>query len=541
MKWKKILCFSLCAAVLAGCGAPSSGTSGSAESDGLQVVVQFDADLNTMDHSIATDSNSFIMQRMCLAGLTALGTDGEYHPELAESWTISDDGLLYTFFINEEATWSDGTPVTADDFVFAWQRLANPDTASEYAFILETMHVRNASQVIDGELPVEELGIREVDDKTLEVELEMPCSFMLTLLDFPSLYALNRNFYETHAETYAQSPEDMLFSGRYAMTDWQQGNEYTFTRREDYFDLDEDAADTVVFKFIQDTQSAMLAWQQGDIDVVRLQSEQVDQYKGEPGFTNKMTNSMWYLQINFAKTPFENKNLRAAIAYAIDRETIVNDVLKNGSTAAEGFIPKNFATSPEGVDFREEAGVISVYDPDLASDYYAKAVEEIGNDVTFELLFEDSEASKAVAENLQSQLQNSCPGLTVTLNSKPKKTRIEMMDDQEFEVVLTRWGPDYMDAQTFMDLFVSDSQIGNYGQYSSSSYDALVKSAGSGEDAADAQKRWENYIEAEKILVTEDYAIVPVYQDGGVLMINPEIEGINLARGGEDYRHVKAV
>lgn len=541
MNWKKPLSFILAATMLAGCSAPSSDTGSDTTADGLSVVVQFDADLNTMDHHIATDGNSFIMQSMCFSGLTSLDEAGQPQPELATSWDVSDDGLTYTFHLAEDATWSDGTPVTANDFVYGWQRLVNPDTASEYAFILDTMHVKNAAAVNAGEMDVSELGVTAVDDHTFEVQLDLPCEFLLGLMAFPSTFPLNQAFYEAHADTYAQSPEDMIYCGPYTMTDWQQGNEYTFTKRDDYFNQDKEAADTVTFKFIQDTQSAMLAYQQGDIDVVKLQSEQVDQYKDSEGFTNRLTGYLWYLSINFTRDTFQNDNLRAAIAYGIDRDTICESVLKDGSVSAEGIVPLELATGPDGKDFRETAGQVVEYDPDKAAEYYAAAVEELGGDVTFDLLFEDSEASKAVAENIQSQLQSACPGLTVNLDSKPKKTRLDLMDTQEYDVCLTRWGPDYADPQTYMDLFTTWNTSSNDGKYSSADYDTLIEAATTGKDATNPEARWQDMIDAEKILVAEDHGVVPVYQNGGAMMINPEIDGIMFHSAGvDDYRHVHA-
>ena len=541
MNWKKPLSFILAATMLAGCSAPSSETGGDTTADGLSVVVQFDADLNTMDHHIATDGNSFIMQSMCFSGLTSLDEAGQPQPELATSWDVSDDGLTYTFHLAEDATWSDGTPVTANDFVYGWQRLVDPDTASEYAFILDTMHVKNAAAVNAGEMDVSELGVSAPDEHTFEVQLELPCEFLLGLMAFPSTFPLNQAFYEAHADTYAQSPEDMIYCGPYTMTDWQQGNEYTFTKRDDYFNQDKEAADTVTFKFIQDTQSAMLAYQQGDIDVVKLQSEQVDQYKDSEGFTNRLTGYLWYLSINFTRDTFQNDNLRAAIAYGIDRDTICESVLKDGSVSAEGIVPLELATGPDGKDFRETAGQVVEYDPDKAAEYYAAAVEELGGDVTFDLLFEDSEASKAVAENIQSQLQSACPGLTVNLDSKPKKTRLDLMDTQEYDVCLTRWGPDYADPQTYMDLFTTWNTSSNDGKYASADYDTLIEAATTGKDATNPEARWQDMIDAEKILVAEDHGVVPVYQNGGAMMINPEIDGIMFHSAGvDDYRHVHA-
>jgi len=554
---KKYLSLLLAGTMLAGCGggAASSGTTTStagadataaaaaSSTEGQTVVVAFDADLNTMDHHIATDGNSFIMQSMCMSGLTQLDEGSGALASLAETWDVSDDGLTYTFHIAEDAKWSNGTDITANDFVYGWQRLADPDTASEYAFILSTIHVVNADAVQAGEMDVTELGVEAADDKTFVVHLDLPCGFLLGLMAFPSFFPLNQEFYESVGDQYSLSPDDMIYSGPYEMTGWEQGNEYTFTKRADYFDVDENAADTVVFKFIQDTQSAMLSYQNGDIDVVKLQGEQVDMYSGEEGFTNRLQGYLWYLSLNFESAnvadAIANDHLRAALSYAIDRDTLATSVLKDGSIGAAGIIPQDLSSGPDGVDFRETNGVLVSYDPDKAAEEYKLAVEELGGDVTFELLFEDSEASKAVAENLQSMFQTNCPGLTVTLNSKPKKTRLELMNNQEYDVALTRWGPDYADPQTYLDLYVSTNTSNNSGRYNSAAYDELVAKGTTGEDASDETARWVDLLAAEQVLIEQDHGVIPVYQNGGAMMINPKVTGINFHSAGvDDYRHV---
>ncbi len=344
---------------------------------GDEVVVQFDADLSTMDHHIATDGNSFIMQSMCYSGLTSLDADGAPVPELATSWDISDDGLVYTFHLAEGATWSNGTPVTANDFVYGWRRLDDPELASEYAFILDTIHVVNAAEVNEGSVPAEELGVKAIDDKTFEVTLTLPCDFLLGLMAFPSFFPLNQEYFESQGDQFSLSPDNMIFCGPYNMTERQDGNSYTFTKRADYFNQDDKAVESVVFRLQQDTQSALLEYQSGNFDVVKLQGEQVDLYKDEPGFTNRLTGYLWYLPINFTVDKLQNLNLRKALAYAIDREAIAKDVLKDGSIAADGEIPVDLATGPDGKDFRETAGKLTEYDPAKAAEFYAAAVKEL--------------------------------------------------------------------------------------------------------------------------------------------------------------------
>ena len=543
---KKTLTAVMALAMLAGCSSSGTATtsSGSSKSDAT-VKVAIDADLMSMDYHIATDGNSFIMESMCESVLTELDDKGKELPELAKSWDVSSDGLTYTFHL-ADAKWSNGDAVTANDFVYAWQRLDDPALASEYAFILDTIHVKNAADINAGKMDKSQLGVKAVDDKTFEVDLTLPCAFLLPLMAFPSFFPLNQKFYEEQGSQYALSEKNLLYCGPYTMTEFNTGSQYTFTKNKDYFKASDtsDEAQTVVFKYLQDTQSAMLDYQSGNLDVVKLQGEQVDQYKDKDGFQNRLTGYLWFLSIDFDTTKyasnadFQNLNLRKAMSYALDRDTICNNVLKDGSVAADGIIPQELATGPDGKDYRTSQGQLVSYDAAKAKEYYAKAKEELGHDASFELLFEDSEASKAVAEYIQSNLESL--GMTITLVSKPKKTRIALMQVQDYQVALHRWGPDYADPETYMDLFLKDNVSNNYGKYNNAKYDALVEAADSGADATDATKRWKDFQDAEKILVDEDPGVVPVYQNGGAMMVNKNVTGIEFHSVGVDsYRHMK--
>ncbi len=281
----------------------------------------------------------------------------------------------------------------------------------------------------------------------------------------------------------------------------------------------------------------MLAYQQGDIDVVKLTGEQVDAYKDTEGYQSRLTGYGWRLEFNLNDATCDNQDLREAMMYGIDRDSICNNVLKDGSIALTGLIPTNFAYDSTGAEYRSTASVLCGYDPDRAAAAYEKAKETAGGDITITLLFEDSEASKAVAENIQAELQTNCPGLTINLDSKPKKTRLELMQNLDYQVGLTRWGPDYADPQTFLDLFYSKTP-GYSKSYFYDDYDALMEAAET-TDAVDVAKRWQDMVDAEALLVGKYYAVIPVYQNGGAMMINPAVTGIEFhAAGVDSYRHV---
>ena len=539
MKKSKILIvIGLVLALLVGCSGGSqtdTTTTDTTAGGSKKAVIQTDVDLSTMNHMIATDGTSFIAIMLTMDGLVELDANGVPYPDIAKSWDISEDGLVYTFHLDENAKWNDASAVTANDFVFGWQTLANPETASEYNYLVQTLNIVNADAVVNGEKPVEELGVKAVDDVTFEVTLTTPSSFLVSLMAFPNFFPLKQEFYEAQGDAYSTDPTKLLANGPYVLDSWTSGNNFTFQKNVNYWKENDSNVDTIEFKFIQDTQSAMLEYQAGNIDVVKLSGEMVEAYKGEPGYTERLQGYLWYLDINRLQERLTNENLLNAISFAIDRKTIAENVLKDGSIEANGFIPVGLASSPDGKDFRDVAEDLTSYDPAKAAEFYELAKAELGGDVSLDLLFEDSEASKAVAEYIQSNLETNLPGITITLNSKPKKTRLELRRNNEFDLVLHRWGPDYQDPQTYLDLY----SAGVSDRYVNQKYEDLILSATKGELSTDPQGRWDAMLELERILVTETIGAIPIYQNGGGMMINPKLTGIMFQVGGVDnYRHM---
>ena len=542
MKLKRTVSVLLAGLLIGGCGSGGEGESGDA---GNSVVVTIESDLNTMDHHVATDGTSFIMQSMCIGGLAALDSEGQPIYDLAENWEVSEDGTVYTFYIRDCVNWSNGTPLTAHDFVYGWRRLNDPELASEYAFILETIGVKNAAAAHKGEVPLEDMGVEAVDDKTFVVTLDQPCGFLLSLMSFPSFFPLNQEFFEAHEATYAQSIDDLLYCGPYTFTKWEENTEYTFTKNPEYWDAANctDDMDEVVFRFVSESQSAALAYQQGDIDAVKLSGDLVDQYKDDPGFTQRLEGFAWRVSINQQQESgiFDNLNFRKALTLSIDRDVIANDVLKDGSVAAVGFIPMEFAFGPDGTDYRDTAGDLLTFDVEAAQAALEEAKKELGVDnFSITLLYEtDSEAPGKVAINLQSMWKENL-GIEVTLLPKTKKERLQLMNNLDYDLGLTRWGPDYADPQTYLDLYKSDIS-GYNGAYFNDEFNALMNKAETGEDSTDLEKRWADMVEAERMLL-DDVAMIPVFQMGSAMLINPNITGIEFHSAGVDsYRHIKRV
>ena len=536
---KKLFSLLMVLLLLVGCSGGNNGGGGQEEADLTTVTLQAPTPLISWDTAIATDGTSFSAQTMCISGLMSLDAAGNPVPDAAEKVEVSDDGLVYTFTLRENGVWSNGTPVTAADFVYAWDRVQDPATASDYSWIFETANVAS---------------YEAVDERTLKVTLSNPSGFFLQLTAFPTFFPVNEAFAKEKGDQFAKSIDNMIYNGPYVATSWTSGYSFEFEQNPNYWDAENYAktyAQKVIFREITDTQTALMEYESGNLDTVTLSGEQVDANKDADGFVNRLAGYMFYLSINCGNNVHEragaadlaNLNVRKAMALAIDREAIAK-VLNDGSVASGGIIPIGLASNPvTGVEYREDQGVVTEYDADKAKEYYAAAVAELGHDVTIELLYGTDEGDSIIkaAEQIQYFLEQ--VGFTVNLNGKPKKERLDIAGHRvgmhDYDVMLTRWGPDYGDPQTYMDLFVSTNEDNNDGGYNSATYDALVADAETGAGVTDASARWQDWLDAEKQLVVEDAGIVPVFQSGGAMIINPNISGIEFHSAAVDsYRHI---
>lgn len=524
-KFKYLLVGLATVALLAACGGSDSKESAQAVDSQKKILnVATDIELASMDTGVATDGYSFDAIAAVIEGLYQLDSDGNPIPGMAESTEVSEDGKTYTFKLRD-AKWSDGTPVKANDFVFAWRRLADPATASEYSYMLDVAGIKNASEIAKGEKPKEELGITAIDDKTLKVELNYAVPFFYQLMAFPSFYPISEEFYKKYGDQYALTPEAILANGPFKMTAWNQGSGYELVKNDTYYDSGVVKLDGINVQLVKDSQSAVVAYEQGTVDVMKLTGELVEQYKGSPEMRNTLGGYLWYVSPNTKVPGLENPNLRLALALSYDKEQIAEHLLKDGSIAANFAVPVKLAVGPDKKDFRATSPEYLKVDKAKAKEYYEIAKKELGKDsFNFELLFEDTEASKKVAEYLKSEIETNLPGVTLTLKQQPKKSRLQLMQKGEFDLGLTRWGPDYADPMTYLDMWVSGASY-NFGSWSNEKYDELVFEASKGSLVTKLEERWQALKDAEKI-VMDEAAILPVYQTGSAMMIKSNVKGI---------------
>ena len=515
----------------AGDAAPAD--TAAAASDGDKVLnVMVEVEVESLDPQVATDGTSFEVIANYTDGLTQMDADGAAIPAIAESWDVSEDGTVYTFHLRQDANWSNGEPVTADDFIFAWQRAVDPALASEYNYMLSDIgQVKNAAAIIAGEMDKSELGVKAIDSKTLEVTLEVPVSYFLSLMYFPTFYPVNQAFFEGLADgTFGTSPETVLSNGAFVLTSYEPAAlSFSLTKNPDYYDADKVQLDGLNYQVIKDSQQAYMSYQNGDLDIVMLSGDQVEQVEGDPELTITGAGYLWYLTLNMAKVPaLDNQNMRLALSNAVNRASIVGDVVKDGSVATYTAVPPQFAAGPDGSDFSADQTMFSdvcADDTAKAAEYYEAAKAELGTDTfEFDLLVEDQTETQNVAAVIKDQVEKALPGVTLNIKVEPKKQRVADIQDGNYDVCLTRWGPDYADPMTYLNMWITGCS-NNYGLWSDAEYDAIIADCTTGAYITDAEARWNAMYDAEKI-VMDQAVIVPLYTKANANMIKTGVEGI---------------
>ncbi|GAA0488198.1 peptide ABC transporter substrate-binding protein [Salinibacillus aidingensis] len=529
----------LLTAFLAACGGNDNAEESGEGEDNNQVLHLSNGDtIPTMDSSMATDEYAFQFLSATTEGLYRLGKDGEIKEGIAKTHEKSKDGLTWTFDLREDAVWSNGDPVTAHDFVYAWQRAVDPETGSEYGPYMMSGVIKNATAISEGDMKPEKLGVEAVDDYTLKVNLENPAPYFESLTTFGTFLPLNEEFVKEQGDSYGTSSDTLLASGPFILEDWEStSTSWTLKKNPDYWDADTVQLEKITFDVMKDPQSAVDLYNKGELDRVNLTSDLVDMYRSEDEFSTVTEPVLTFIKFNQTeKESLQNVNIRKAISYAINKEAMVNEIMNNGAIAATGAVPKNFSFHPEtGKDFREINGDMVSFDKEKALEYWEKGLKEIGKDtVELEFLSGDTETGKTINEYIQNQLQQNLPGLKVTLKQVPFEQQLDLTSNMNYDMAISSWGADYLDPYGWLNLWLTDGGNNETG-YSNSEYDQLVQSSVT-ELAQQPVKRFEALLEAEKI-VFEDAVIAPLYQQGKAQLTNPDLKGVIRNDFGAEYEY----
>lgn len=533
---------------LAACGGGNSSSSGSSGSTpagdnsssssqqagtptpGGTLTFNLTSEPPEMNSITTTSTGSMNVIRHLMDGLTGLDQNDTPIPAAAESWDVENDGMKYTFHLRD-AKWSNGDPVTAHDFVFAWNTHFTAATAADYAgtwapYIKGAEEVFNAADDVALATALENAGWKAIDDKTFEVELAMPCPFFLSMMAFPSFMPMNEAFYTANGglDTYGTEQEYFCTNGAFQVDSWIHESEFNVKKNPDYWDAANIMLDGISFKMIGDATAAYNSFVGGEIDVIEAGADQVEQAKAS-GLEVLSFNdaSAWYLEFNVEAEGLGNADVRRAMTLGVDAESFIKNVLRNGSTVAYSYTP----TAISQGTFASKVGKVldRVADGNYAE--VKKLLEEglAEQGLTIEtfkpvLIADDTSGATKNAAFLQEQWKTNL-GVNVEINQMPYKNRLQAMSEHDFSIVLAGWGPDYNDPMTFIDIWVTGAG-NNHTGWSNAEYDELVDKA---RNETNAETREGYMIEAEKILLDE-MPIGPIYNRSKDYLVADRAKGV---------------
>lgn len=474
---------------------------GETEGDSGEKVLRLNngVEPTSFNPSIGFDAVSWDPLNNLMEGLTRLDQDSRAAPGVAEEWDISDDKLTYTFHLREDANWSNGDPVTAEDFVYAWKYMLDPETASSAAFL--GYFIEGAEEYNAGEGSADDVAIHAIDEKTLEVVLTAPTGFFLDLLTNPAFFPINHKVAAENENWHAEA-DSFVANGPFKLESWEHDNEMVFAKNEHYWDADTVKLDKVHFAMVNDENTQYQMFQSGELDTASIPPELSDELiEGDNVYIGDYGGLEFY-RFNVTKEPFDNKKIRQAFSYAIDRESIAEYVVKNKVEPAFGYVSPGFI-SPTGEDFRDVNGDLVALDPEKAKELLEEGMEEEGYDELPEVVlsYNTSDSNKAVAEAIQDMLKENL-GVEVKLENQEWNVYAEAQQNLELQFSRSSFINDYYDPVNFLESFVTDSYMNRTG-WSNEEYDELIKK---GKSEPDEEKRWEALYEAEKLLAEEAIA-----------------------------------
>ncbi len=467
----------------------------------------------------ATWENNIIGE--LLMGLTTDDIAGQPIPGSAESWTVSDDGLTWTFKLRAGLLWSDGVPLKASDFVFGIRRLLDPKTAARYAFIAYV--IKNAAPVNSGDLPTDHVGVRAIDEHTLEITLEEPTPFLPGLLTHYTTFPLPEHVVQKYGRDWVK-PGTMVSNGPYILESWAANDHVKIVKNPLFYDAANVAIDEVYFYPTDDLSAALTRFRAGELDAnIGSLGFPVSQtewlQKNMPGqayITPQLANG--YIVFNHRKPPFSDERLRRAFSLCVDRTILTDKVARDGRLPAYAFVPPGTANynNAAQLDFTDWSMENRRQE---AIELLADAGYNADNPLIFEYLYMASVDGRRSAVVLSAMLKQ-CNMIMRLIANEPK-VHYDMIRNADFTAALAQWSADYDDPHTFLYLLDSRAGAYNYGGYHNPEYDRLMDQAAA---ILDVEERARVLAQAEQIAL-DDAAVAPLSYPTSKMLVAPYVKG----------------
>lgn len=545
MKKQRLVSLLLCVAVaastvLSGCGSSNGATEVPAEqsttgateagneqasADGTNLTVCIASEPDTIDPALNSTVDGGTLCNHSFEGLMTLDENSVPTEAAAESYTISEDNLTYTFTLRDGLKWSDGSDLTANDFVYSWNRAIAPETAADYAYMFEAIE-----GYADGKL-----NVTAVDDKTIEVKLASVTPYFLELCAFPAYFPVQQATVEANGEAWATDPATYVTNGPYTLTEWVHDSYMLYTKNPNYWNAANIKPETIKFVLMDDDNAMLSAYETGELDMIdSVPNEEIPALKTQADYHVEGQLGIYYVSINTSKEYLNDPLVRKALILAIDRTYIVEQIGQADQIEAGAFVPLGLTDADSTKQFREVAG--DYYD---AKDYEGNlelakaALEEAGYPngeglPTFEYLYNEGTGHQAIGEALQNMWAQI--GINVELVSQEWSTFLNSRKNGDYDIARNGWLGDYNDPISFLDMWVTGGG-NNDAQWSNAEYDALIEEI---KASSDQTVRMEKMHAAEDIIFDE-WMLCPLYYYTDIYMIKPEVQGFYSSPLGFKY------
>jgi len=523
------------AILVTGCSTPTTtptpapetpGTDTPAPDTGAKKILRTNnsSEPGSLDPALAQGTHESWILSNTFEGLMKNDAEGKVIPGMAESYELSEDNLTYTFKLRD-ANWSDGTPVTAHDFEFSWKRALDPELAADYAFQL--YYIKGAEAYNTGAGSVDDVAVKALDDKTLEVTLAAPTGYFLELTAFYTYYPVSKNVVEANPD-WAKTPETHITNGPFKMTTWEHNAKIILEKNPGYYNAEAIKLDGIDFDIIEDENTAWQKYEGGEYDLLVPLPQAVTaqlQTESNPELVIGGQVGIYYYNLNSEVKPFNNAKVRKALALSLDRQTIVEKITQGGQLAAEGIVPVGL-TDETGAEYRDKVGKLVDYNVEEAKKLFAEGLAEEGmtleqfNSAGFVILYNTSEAHKKIAQAAQ-EMWRTALDVQIGIENVEFQVKLDREKAGDYQISRGGWIGDYMDPMTILDLWLSGGAF-NDSRYANPKYDELILGA---KATADQEVRFNNMREAETMLM-EDMPVVPVYFYTQPYAVKPNVEGV---------------
>ncbi|KIU25575.1 peptide ABC transporter substrate-binding protein [Weissella cibaria] len=498
-------------------------------------------DLKTTDPSNVADIPSQNAVQATGEGLYRVGTSGQPELAAAQSVDVSDDGLTWTFKLRDNLKWSDGSQLTAHDFVYSWQRTNNPKTAAIGSMFFSG--IKNADAIQSGKVTdMNQLGVKVLDDTTLQVTLDRPLPQLKAELAMMYFFPEKESFVTTTGKAFGTTAKDSLSSGPYVLKKWDgSSSTYQYVKNPYYWDADAVKTPAVNVTTTADATTSFNLYNAGKADFAQLNATQARNSKHKHGFTTVHTAATTYMTMNQKNPVLKNVKLRQAMSYAVNREKLAKNVLTGAAEPAKTFVAKGLTKDPNtGKDFVDTAHTKYVsYNKAEAAKLWAAGLKETGKKtVKLTLLTGDTDAAKQTGQYLQSQLETNLKGLQVSVKSVPAKQTSALTKAGKFDLGLSTWNADYTDPVDMLQTLVTGASW-NLTGWSDPKYDELYRKA-TVTDANDKAARYKDLVAAEQYAEKQG-AVAPLTYSKITALQNPDVKGVyvNPVGGTFDWKQAE--